>query len=158
MCGRCLYHPMSQVGSLLVVESSPLPAPQRPVLQSLLPLEPIEDPASWAWGLHPDNGLDYKAKDNLEVEVCLKNPAMINTAKCKLPLEVCLANPQHLASLGCSAALTPALCAKIKEATLTPTCVQKLASYEASMFDCQDNTEALCSLNLCDKHKFVVKC
>ena len=102
MCDRCLYHLMSQVGSLLVVESSPLPAPQRPVLQSLLPLEPIEDPASWAWGLHPDNGLDYKAKDNLEVEVCLKNPAMINTAKCKLPLEVCLANPQHLASLGCS--------------------------------------------------------
>ena len=102
MCDRCLYHPMSQVGSLLVVESSPLPAPQRPVLQSLLPLEPIEDPASWAWGLHPDNGLDYKAKDNLEVEVCLKNPAMINTAKCKLPLDVCLANPRYIAQIGCA--------------------------------------------------------
>ena len=76
--------------------------PVEVVLRSQLPLEPIEDPASWAWGLHPDNGLDYKAKDNLEVEVCLKNPAMINTAKCKLPLDVCLANPQYIAQIGCA--------------------------------------------------------
>ena len=62
----------------------------------------ILDPRTWAWGRHPDNGLDYKARDNLEVEVCLANPSMINTAKCKLPLDVCLANPQYLSSLGCS--------------------------------------------------------
>ena len=31
-----------------------------------------QDPASWAWGLHPDQGLDYKAKDSLSVEVKMK--------------------------------------------------------------------------------------
>ena len=71
-------------------------------LKSQYPENPIEDPETWAWGLHPDNGLDYKARDNLEVEVCLANPDMINTAKCSLPLDVCLANPQYLATLGCS--------------------------------------------------------
>ena len=71
-------------------------------LKSQYPENPIEDPQTWAWGLHPDNGLDYKARDNLEVAVCLANPAMINTAKCTLPLDVCLANPQYLSSLGCS--------------------------------------------------------
>ena len=65
-------------------------------LKSRLPDNPIEDPADWAWGLHPDNGLDYKARDNLEVSVCLANPEMINTAKCSLPLQVCLDNPQYL--------------------------------------------------------------
>ena len=85
-----------------VVLVSALPQPQRPVLQSLLPLEPIEDPAIWAWGLHPDNGLDYKAKDGLTVEVCLDNPQLINTAKCSLPLDVCLANPQYIAQIGCA--------------------------------------------------------
>merc|ERR1711997_1230996 len=71
-------------------------------LQSEYPANPIEDPQSWAWGQHPDRGLGYKAKDNLEVEVCLANPSYINTAKCNLPLDVCLANPQYLSSLGCS--------------------------------------------------------
>ena len=71
-------------------------------LKSRLPDNPIEDPADWAWGLHPDNGLDYKARDNLEVSVCLANPEMINTAKCSLPLQVCLDNPQYLYSLGCA--------------------------------------------------------
>ena len=71
-------------------------------LKSQYPANPIEDPQTWAWGVHPDNGLDYKARDNLEVDVCLANPSMINTAKCKLPLDVCLENPQYLSSLGCS--------------------------------------------------------
>merc|ERR1719340_132613 len=71
-------------------------------LQSEYPANPIEDPQSWAWGQHPDRGLGYKARDNLEVEVCLANPDYINTAKCNLPLEVCLDNPQYLSSLGCS--------------------------------------------------------
>ena len=78
--------------------SSPLLVP----LQSQLPAEPIEDPVDWAWGQHPDEGLGYKAKDSLAVDVCLANPALVNTAKCVLPLDVCLANPQHLSSLGCS--------------------------------------------------------
>ena len=49
-------------------------------LQSEYPANPIEDPQSWAWGQHPDRGLGYKARDNLEVEVCLANPDYINTA------------------------------------------------------------------------------
>ena len=93
---------MQTVLVVSVVLVSSLPQPQRPVLQSLLPLEPIEDPAIWAWGLHPDNGLDYKAKDGLTVEVCLDNPQLINTAKCSLPLDVCLANPQYIALVGCA--------------------------------------------------------
>ena len=71
-------------------------SPVQVILQSKLPTDPIEDPNTWAWGLHPDNGLDYKARDNLEVSVCLANPEMINTAKCSLPLQVCLDNPQYL--------------------------------------------------------------
>merc|ERR1712086_480970 len=82
----------------LQVHSSPLLVP----LQSQLPAEPIESPADWAWGQHPNSGLGYKAKDSLSVEVCLANPALVNTAKCTLPLDVCLDNPQHLSALGCS--------------------------------------------------------
>ena len=70
-------------------------------LQSKLPANPIEDPPTWAWGLHPDNGLDYKAKDSLSLEVCLANPELINTAKCKLPLDLCLSNPEYTPLVGC---------------------------------------------------------
>merc|ERR1712062_533224 len=95
-----------------------LPSPATGVLRSQYPEEPIENPAEWAWGQHPRNGLGYKAKDNLEVEVCLANPHYINTAKCKLPLEVCLDNPQYLSSLGCRDHLTGTFCASTKELTL----------------------------------------
>ena len=127
-------------------------------LKSQYPSNPIEDPQTWSWGQHPDNGLGYKARDNLEVSVCLATPAMINTAKCNLPLDVCLANPQYLSSLGCSKVLTPSLCATMKEITLSPACVGPLSDYQPSLLECSDNKDALCSLNLCDKHKFVVKC
>merc|ERR1711953_1114056 len=64
-----------------------LPSPATGVLRSQYPEEPIENPAEWAWGQHPRwmqtktfsplnifrNGLGYKAKDNLELEVCLAN-------------------------------------------------------------------------------------
>ena len=86
-------HYLYQVASLL---STALAVPALVSLKSRLPDNPIEDPAAWAWGRHPDNGLDYKARDNLEVSVCLANPKMINTAKCSLPLQVCLDNPQYL--------------------------------------------------------------
>ena len=46
-----------------------LQSPVQVILKSQLPASPIEDPASWAWGLHPDNGLDYKARDSLSLEV-----------------------------------------------------------------------------------------
>ena len=52
--------------------------------------------------LQTRNGLGYKAKDNLELEVCLANPHMIATAKCKLPLDLCLENPEWLPLVGCS--------------------------------------------------------
>ena len=95
-------------------------------LQSQYPANPIEDPPTWAWGQHPDNGLGYKAKDNLEVEVCLANPHYINTAKCKLPLEVCLDNPQYLSSLGCSGNDLPPLpldtCLAFPELLTFPAC------------------------------------
>ena len=71
-------------------------------LQSLLPLEPIEDPNNWAWANHPRQGFSYKSKDSLSVEVCLQNPKLIATAKCQLPLDVCLSNPQFIAQVGCS--------------------------------------------------------
>ena len=48
------------------------------------------------------NGLGYKAKDYLELEVCLANPHMIATAKCKIPLDLCLENPEWLPLVGCS--------------------------------------------------------
>ena len=47
------------ISSLHLTHSSPLLVP----LKSKLPEEPIENPADWAWGLHPDNGLDYSAKE-----------------------------------------------------------------------------------------------
>ena len=53
------------LGSAGVVLQSPVQV----ILKSQLPASPIEDPASWAWGLHPDNGLDYKARDSLSLEV-----------------------------------------------------------------------------------------
>ena len=68
----------------------------------LLPASPIEDPETWAWGLHPDNGLDYKARDSLSVEVCLANPELIDTAKCSLPRDLCLSNAKFTPLVGCS--------------------------------------------------------
>merc|ERR1711936_119751 len=114
-----------------------LPSPATGVLRSEYPEEPIENPAEWAWGQHPRNGLGYKAKDNLELEVCLANPHMIATAKCKIPLDLCLENPEWLPLVGCSAALD---------------------GYEATLFDCQDNKQFFCSRNMCEKHQFIVKC
>ena len=48
-----------------------LTAPQ--ILQSQLPLQPIEDPDLWAWGQHP-NGVGYKAANDLLFETCLGTP------------------------------------------------------------------------------------
>ena len=87
------------------VPSQSLPHPQKPVLQSLLPLEPIEEPPTWSWANHPRRGFSYKSKDGLSVEVCLENPKLIDTARCSLPLDVCLANPQYISSVGCSGQL-----------------------------------------------------
>merc|ERR1712051_784144 len=169
--------------STLVTLSTALPATG--VLRSQLPEKPIENPANWAWGQHPRNGLGYNAKDDLELEVCLANPHMIATPKCKIPLDICLDNPQWLPLVGCSAHhttfgafpldaclayptlltkpacqanLTPQLYASTPSITRLAACTAALVGYEATLFDCQDNKEILCSLNMCEKHEFLVKC
>ena len=49
-------------------------------------------------------------------------------------------------------------CAKVPAVTLSPVCKPLLAGYQPSLFECQDNKANLCSLKLCDKHAFLVKC
>merc|ERR1712088_795438 len=164
----------------MVALSSALPSPATGVLRSQYPEKPIENPAEWAWGQHPRNGLGYNAKDDLELEVCLANPNMIATPKCKIPLDICLENPEWLPLVGCSgeglplqvcldfpklltspaceANLTPQLCASTPSITRLAACTTALVGYEATLFDCQDNKEILCSLNMCAKHEFLVKC
>merc|ERR1712066_605477 len=171
--------------SSMVALSSALPFPATGVLRPQYPEKPIENPADWAWGQHPRNGLGYNAKDDLELEVCLANPNMIATPKCKIPLDICLKNPEWLPLVGCSAHyttfgafpldaclafptlltkpacqanLTPQLCASTPSITRLAACTTALVGYEATLFDCQDNKEILCSLNMCDKHAFLVKC
>merc|ERR1712066_1139243 len=144
--------------SSMVALSSALPSPATGVLRSQYPEKPIENPADWAWGQHPRNGLGYNAKDDLELEVCLANPNMIATPKCKIPLDICLENPEWLPLVGCSGEGLPQLCASTPSITRLAACTTALAGYEATLFDCQDNKEILCSLNMCDKLAFLVKC
>ena len=44
----------------------------------------------------------FFSSNNIKPQVCLANPALVDTAKCKLPLDVCLDNPSLLPLLGCS--------------------------------------------------------
>ena len=84
---QCQQHPsLSHCVQVVLVLSSTglvLLSPVQVSLQSQLAPSPIEGPITWAWGLHPDNGLDYNARDSLSVEVCLAD--MINISKCSLP-------------------------------------------------------------------------
>lgn len=169
---------MSLTTALLLLPSL-MAAPQLP-LQSILPKKPIEDPAAWAWGRHPRDGFGYKAKDGLDIEVCLENPELINSARCSFPLDFCLDNQQFLPQLACAgntypldtclanrnlftlpacaSHINPEVCATVPSLTLSPNCVDKLVGYQPSLFECSDNKEALCKLNLCGKHQFIVKC
>ena len=54
--------------------------------------------------------------------------------------------------------LSAGACASIPSLTMSPECRGLLTGYSASLFECQDNTSNLCSLNLCDKHAFIVDC
>merc|ERR1712209_100777 len=139
-----------------LTQSNPLVA-----LKSQLPAEPIEDPALWAWGRHPDNGLDYAAKNGFTVEFCLENPDLIRTAKCKLPLEDCLANPEYISLPGCLGnTFTIDTCLEFPDLLKrSPRCLDAIGpDFEPTLFQCQDNKEILCKMNLCEKHKFIVKC
>ena len=39
---------------------------------------------------------------------------------------------------------------------MTPECRSLLTGYSALLFECQESTSNLCSLNLCDKHAFII--
>merc|ERR1711990_1307152 len=109
--------------SSLVTLSTALPSPATGVLRSQYPEKPIEDPANWAWGQHPRNGLGYNAKDDLELEVCLANPNMIATPKCKIPLDICLDNPEWLPLVGCSGNQYPVeTCTSMPSLLSLPSC------------------------------------
>merc|ERR1711997_1417520 len=109
--------------SSLVSLATALPSPATGVLRSQYPEKPIEDPANWAWGQHPRNGLGYKAKDDLELEVCLANPNMIATPKCKIPLDICLDNPEWLPLVGCSGEGLPLqVCLDFPKLLTSPAC------------------------------------
>merc|ERR1712008_114384 len=111
----------------LVTLSTALPSPATGVLRSQYPEKPIEDPANWAWGQHPRNGLGYNAKDNLELEVCLANPHMIATPKCKIPLDICLDNPEWLPLFGCSGEGLPLqVCLDFPKLLTRPACEANL--------------------------------
>ena len=71
---------------------------------------------------------------------------------------MCVANPALLATPACADALTAETCAATPSITLIPTCLGALEGYQPSLFECQDNKQALCSLDLCAKHEFIVKC
>ena len=60
---KCSATLLRQIQVVLVLGSAGLvlSSPVQVNLKSQLPASPIEDPDTWAWGLHPDNGLDYKA-------------------------------------------------------------------------------------------------
>ena len=50
------------------------------------------------------------------------------------------------------------MCATTPSVTLTPACAGALQGYQPTLFECSDNKEALCKLDLCGKHEFIVKC
>ena len=58
----------------------------------------------------------------------------------------------------CESQLSGSVCASNKEITLSPACQPLLQSYQPTLFQCSDNKEILCGLNLCEKHQFIVKC
>ena len=76
----------------------------------------------------------------------------------KYSLDTCLAYPEILATPGCADNLTPQMCGATPAITMIPLCLDALQGYQPSLFECVDNKAQLCSLNLCEKHEFVVKC
>ena len=98
---------------------------------------------------------------DLPLEACLANPELLTKPSCagnKYPLDVCLDNTQLLSQPSCSDNLSGSVCAQNPDITLIPACSGALEGYQPSLFECVDNKDALCSLKLCEKHKFVVKC
>jgi len=76
-------------------------------LQSLLPVDPIEEFDTWAWGEHP-NGLGYKARNGLSVDQCLKNPHLIDTPACTFPAKLCMDVPEYATKQACAGNQYPA--------------------------------------------------
>merc|ERR1719458_883216 len=94
------------------------------------------------------------------VETCTSMPSLLSLPSCDFtfPLNICTANPKLFTLPQCSANLTPQLCASTPSIIRLAACTASLVGYEATLFDCQDNKDILCSLNMCEKHEFLVKC
>jgi len=94
------------------------------------------------------------------VKTCTSNPALLTLKSCDFPfpLDTCTSQPDLFAFPQCSGNLTPEVCASTPSVTRTSACTAALVGYKATLFDCQDNKEILCSLNMCDAHAFLVKC
>merc|ERR1712115_724073 len=105
-------------------------SPVQVTLQSKLPTDPIEDPNTWAWGLHPDQGLDYKARDSLSLEVCLSNKEFTPLVGCSgynFPLSVCISNPVLTTRDECAGNKYPAdVCEKFPQLYSQPSCQDNL--------------------------------
>ena len=83
---------------MMLATMVPSTSQQTVQLVSKLPSDPIEPPAAWSWGSHP-NGLGYKAKNGLSLDQCIKNPAQANTLLCTRAVKEisywqCFKNPQ----------------------------------------------------------------
>merc|ERR1712038_466984 len=98
---------------------------------------------------------------DLPLDVCLAYPELLTRPACsdnKYSLDVCLATPLLLSQPACEDNFSGSACAQNPSITLLPACSGALEGYQPSLFECVDNKEALCSLKLCEKHQFVVKC
>ncbi|XP_023347718.1 uncharacterized protein LOC111716482 isoform X4 [Eurytemora carolleeae] len=125
-------------------------------LQSLLPVDPIEEFDSWAWGEHP-NGLGYKARNGLSVDQCFKNPYLIDTPACKFPAAVCIEFPEYATRKVCAGNRYPAeVCASSLTFALLEGCADALYPKEfcvanpvlVSAKGCQKYLADICSLDV----------
>ncbi|XP_023347708.1 uncharacterized protein LOC111716481 isoform X4 [Eurytemora carolleeae] len=125
-------------------------------LQSLLPVDPIEEFDTWAWGEHP-NGLGYKARNGLSVDQCLKNPHLIDTPACKFPAKLCMDVPEYATKQACAGNQYPAeFCATDIKIALLEGCADALYPKEfcvanpvlVSAKGCQKYLADICSLDV----------
>ena len=95
------------------------------------------------------------------LQTCLDNSDLLGLPSCsyQFPLETCVENSELFSEeVQCGSQLSPEVCATVPSLTLGPQCRDLLVGYQPSLFQCSDNKEALCSLDLCGKHQFIVKC
>ena len=91
---------------------------------------------------------------------CVKSPLLLDSAQCdfEFPKAACDASPELYTRPQCRAQLSGPVCASTPAITMEPFCERHLAGYQPTLFECSDNKQNLCQLNLCEKHQFIVKC